>query len=241
MLHKTRGIIFRVTKFRETTVVAHVYTELFGLQGYIINSVRMKNALIKQNVLHSLSLVDLVVYHKDRKGLHHAAEIYRNPVLQNIPGNVLKTSIILFLNEVLCNAMKEEEPNQQLFDFLFHRVQILDMQSPVNSNFHLYFLIQLSRYLGFYPTENYSETNSIFNLQDGMFQSSIPIHPFYIENSLSPLFNELIKLSLNFSSDIKIHTNERRLLIEKILQYYSLHIAGFGETKSHKVLEEILS
>jgi DNA repair protein RecO (recombination protein O) len=115
------------------------------------------------------------------------------------------------------------------------------MQSPVNSNFHLYFLIQLSRYLGFYPTENYSETNSIFNLQDGMFQSSMPIHPFYIENSSSPLFNELIKLSLNFSSDIKIHINERRILIEKILQYYSLHIGGFGETKSHKVLEEILS
>src|SRR5437016_3948145 len=159
MLHKTRGIVFRVTDFGETSVVAQVYTELFGLQGYLINSVRKKNALVRQNILHPLSLVDLVVYNKERKGLHRIAEIRSNPVLQNIPIDVLKTSVALFLDEVLCNSLKEEEPNQQLFDFLFHSIQILDMQSPVNSNFHLYFLIQLSRYLGFYPTENYSETN----------------------------------------------------------------------------------
>ena len=79
MLHKTRGVVFQVTEFGESSVVAKIYTELFGLQGFIINSVRKKNAKVKQHVLHPLSLVDLVVYHKDRKGLHRVAEISSKP------------------------------------------------------------------------------------------------------------------------------------------------------------------
>src|SRR5438477_3466356 len=105
MLHKTRGIVFQVTDFRETSVVARIYTELFGLQGYIINSVRKKKAKVKQNTLHPLSLVDLVVYHKDihniqkNSSLHRAAEVAANPVLQNLPFDVRKSSIALFLDE----------------------------------------------------------------------------------------------------------------------------------------------
>jgi DNA repair protein RecO (recombination protein O) len=239
MLHKTRGIVFRVSDYKETSVVAHIYTELFGLQGFLINSVRKKNARIKQNVLHPLSLVDLVIYHNERKGLHRAADVRSNPILQNIPGNIYKTSITLFLDEVLCKAVKEEEANQQLFDFLFHGIQILDMHAHASSCFHLNFLIQLSRYLGFYPMENYSEENSVFNLQEGAFQSSVPLHPFYIEGTLSALFYQLIKTSVDFSSEVKMQAEEKRMLIEKIIQYYSLHISAFGEIKSHKVLEEI--
>ena len=142
MLHKTRGIVFQVTNFGESSVVVKIYTELFGLQGFIVNSVRKKNAKVKQNVLHPLSLVDLVVYHKERKGLHRVAEVRSNPTLQNIPFHIVKNSVTLFLNEVLCKSIKEEEPNQQLFDFLFHSIQLLDLQSPMNNDFHLCFLVQ---------------------------------------------------------------------------------------------------
>jgi DNA repair protein RecO (recombination protein O) len=241
MLHKTRGIVFRVTDYGETSVVAHVYTELFGLQGFIINSVRKKNSRVKQNILHPLSLLDLVIYHKEKKGLHRAADVRAHPILQNISGDIYKTSIALFLDEVLCKSVREEEANQQLFDFLFHSIQILDMQSPVSSSFHLTFLIRLSRYLGFYPMENYSEENCIFNLQDGVFQSTFPAHPFYIDGALSFLFFRLLKTSIDFSSELKMPLEEKRMLIEKLLQYYSLHISGFGEIKSHKILEEIWS
>src|SRR6188768_917752 len=119
MLHKTRGIVFQVTDFGESSVVAKIYTELFGLQGFIINSVRKKNAKVRQHVLHPLALVDLVIYHKERKGLHRVAEIGSNPALQDIPFSIIKNSVVLFLDEVLCKAIKEEEANQQLFDFIF--------------------------------------------------------------------------------------------------------------------------
>jgi len=241
MLHKTRGIVFQVTEFGESSVVARVYTELFGLQGFIINSVRKKNPKVKQNVLHPLALVELVVYHKDRKGLHRVAEVRSNPALQNIPFSIMKNSMILFLDEVLCKSIREEEPNQQLFDFIFHSVQLLDLQSPVNNDFHMCFLIQLTRYLGFYPSGSFSEEGKIFNLREGVFQSDIPPHVNYMGDVLSEIFSTLLQSSLNFSTSLKVPLAQKRMLVEKILEYYRLHLAGFSEVKSLKVLEEVWS
>ena len=241
MLHKTRGIVFQVTEFGESSVVARIYTELFGLQGFLINSVRKKNAKVKQHVLHPLALVDLVVYHKDKKGLQRVAEVNSNPALQNIPFSIVKNSMVLFLDEVLCKSIKEEEPNQQLFDFIFNSIQLLDLQSPVNNDFHLCFLIQLTRFLGFYPTENYSADDKIFNLREGIFQSTIPSHVNYLDGIQSEIFFSLVKTSLNLSSSLKVPLAQKRLLVEKILEYYRLHLAGFTEVKSLKVLEEVWS
>ncbi len=241
MLHKTRGIVFQVTNFGESSVVVKIYTELFGLQGFIVNSVRKKNAKVKQNVLHPLSLVDLVVYHKERKGLHRVAEVRSNPTLQNIPFHIVKNSVTLFLNEVLCKSIKEEEPNQQLFDFLFHSIQLLDLQSPMNNDFHLCFLVQLTKYLGFFPAENFSGEEKIFNLREGVFQSDIPGHMNYMDAIQSEIFASLLQSSLNFSAHLSVPLAQRRMLIEKILDYYRLHLTAFTEVKSLRVLEEVWS
>ncbi|MEO8085577.1 MAG: DNA repair protein RecO [Bacteroidota bacterium] len=241
MLHKTRGIVFRVTDFGETSVVVKIYTELFGLQGFLVNSVRKKNAKVKQNVLHPLSLIDLVVYHKERKGLHRVAEVRSNPALQNIPFNIVKNSMTLFLDEILCKAIKEEEPNQQLFDFLFHSIQLLDVQSPVNSDFHLCFLVQLTKYLGFYPAENFSSSEKIFNLREGVFQEDLPGHMDYMDPVPSGIFASLLQSSMNFSAQLSVPAIQKRMLMGKILEYYRLHLTGFTEVKSLRVLEEVWS
>src|SRR5436190_3456251 len=130
MLHKTRGIVFHVTHYSESSVVAKIYTELFGLQSYLVNSVRKKNSKIKTAALQPLALIDLVVYHKERSGLQRLADAKNNPALKSIPFDVRKSSIVLFMNEVLFKSVKEEEANQPLFDFIFNSVQLLDMQRP---------------------------------------------------------------------------------------------------------------
>jgi len=241
MLHKTRGIVFHVTDYSESSVVAKIYTELFGLQSYLINSVRKKNPKVKPTTLQPLALIDLVVYHKERSGLQRLAEARNNPALKSIPFDVRKSSLILFMGEVLFKSVKEQEANPQLFDFIFNSVHLLDLQENFCSDFHLVFLVQLARHLGFYPHENFSEADFIFDLQDGKFQSEIPAHPFYIDLPLSEYFYRLLKASLNSSEEIKISVQHRRQLIDQLLEYYKLHISGFGNIKSHKVLEEVWS
>ena len=149
--------------------------------------------------------------------------------------------MVLFLDEVLCKSIKEEEPNQQLFDYLFNSIQLLDLQSPVNNDFHLSFLIQLTRFLGFYPAENYSADEKIFNLREGIYQKDIPTHVNYMDGIQSEIFSALVKSSLNLSSSLKVPLAQKRILVEKILEYFRLHLAGFTEVKSLKVLEEVWS
>jgi DNA repair protein RecO (recombination protein O) len=241
MLHNTRGIVFHVTHYSESSVVAKIYTELFGLQSYLVNSIRKKKSKIKTAALQPLSLIDLVVYHKERSGLQRLADAKNNPALKSIPFDVRKSSIILFMNEVLFKSVKEEEANPALFDFIFNSIELLDKQDPINSDFHLVFICQLTRYLGFYPHENYSSSTTVFNLQDGIFQPNVPIHPFYMEEPLSEYFYHLLKSTLHTDHDLKIPIQIKRQLIEKLLDYYQLHVSGFANIKSHKVLEEVFN
>jgi len=239
MLHKTRGIVLKVTDFGETSVVAKIYTELFGLQGYLINSVRKKNAKVKKNILSPLSLVDLIIYHKDRKGLQRISDIRPNPPLQRIPFDTIKSSIVFFLTEILSKSIHEDECNPSLFEFLFNAIETLDQQEPVNNDFHLFFLIGLSKYLGFYPQDGSLKERQYFNLQEGVFQNSIPAHQHFIEPPLTDLFHELMKPSFDFSKTVLMTIPQKRILTEKLTEYYQLHIDSFYGVQSHKILQEI--
>jgi DNA repair protein RecO (recombination protein O) len=241
LLHKTKGIVFHVTPYSESSVVAKIYTELFGLQSYLINGVRNKKAKIKSGLLQPLSLLEMVVYHKNHGGLQRIKEIRQQPQFTSIPFDVMKSSMIMFMNEVLYKSVKEEEANPQLFDFIFHALQLLDLDTESNSSFHIHFLIQLAKLLGFFPLGNYSKATAVFNLQDGIFQAEEPVHPYYIGSSVSLHFDKLLNASLSDSINIDISVSQKRELIEKILQYYALHITGLGNINSNKVLEEVWS
>lgn len=238
MLHKTRGIVFRTTEYGETSLVVQIYTEQFGIQSYIINSVRKKHAKYHANLFQPLTPVDLVVYHKERPGLQRISEIKANPPLNNTPFDILKTSIVFFLDEVLQKSIREEEANPQLFDFLMQSLEWLDHSHHPTPDFHIVFLILLSRYLGFGPTNNHNSSTPVFNLRDGHFQSAYPEHPHFIPPPLSEKFAQL--LAINYSSEpVEMSSTDRRQLIEYLLEYYALHIESFGTIKSHKVLEQV--
>ena len=238
MLHKTRGIVFRTTEYGESSLVVQIYTELFGIQSYIINSVRKKHPKYHANLFQPLTPVDLVVYHKSVPGLQRISDIKASPPLNNVHSDLLKTSIVFFLDEVLCKSIKEEESNPQLFDFLIQSIEWLDHADTAFPDFHIVFLILLSRYLGFSPTNNYNSALNIFNLKEGSFQSDYPNHPHFIPPPLSETLTYL--LNANYSNrSVEITNTDRRLLIEYLLEYYSLHIESFGTIKSHKVLEQV--
>jgi DNA repair protein RecO (recombination protein O) len=237
MLHKSRGLVFRSSEYGETSLVVQIYTELFGIQSYIINSVRKKHARVHSNIFQPLTPVDLVVYHKERPGLQRISDIRPNPPLANISFDVSKSSMIFFLDEVLLKSIREEEANPALFDFIFNSVMWLDGPHPAGNDFHLIFLLLLSRHLGFYPQNNYDEEHNIFNLREGLFQSSFPEHPHFISEPLSRCFAELMNADYSFS--LNISSSERRTLISLMLEYFALHVEGFGNVKSHKVLEQV--
>ncbi len=239
MLHQTRGIVLHQTKYSETSLIVKIYTELFGLQTYMIRGVRKSGSKIKAGILQNLNLVDLIVYKKEKSDIQNIKEIRMFHQYKQIPFDVVKSSVLIFLNEILYKSIREEGADQDLFEFIFDSLEILDdIPDPVN--FHVLFLIRLSKYLGFYPRQNYTGKQKYFNLLEGEFEEK----PILEKHSLTPELSSLLyKLTHTQFKDLKkvsLSGSERHQLVTGLLDYYAFHLPGFGNIKSHQVLREVL-
>lgn len=240
MLQKTRGIVFKVTDYQEASVIVQIFTEKLGLQSYIINGVKKPKAKISRNMLQPLHLLDMVVYHKGNGAIQRIKELKSAPVLQTIPYDIIKSSLALFLNEVLYKAVKQQTDDEYLFNYIWHSIEWLDNCSGNLANFHLIFLVGLTRYLGFYP-HNAGVDQEYFDLKDGVFTRYKPESMQYLSAPHSHNFYNLLQYTYDSMEQLKLPNEERRFLINKLMDYYALHVGGFGNIRSNEILEEVLS
>src|SRR5688572_20124602 len=164
MLHKTRGIVLKTTLYSESSVVVQIFTEKFGIQSYMINGVKKPRAKIRMNMLQPLHLVDMVVYHKTNTSIQRVSELRPSPIFCSIPYDIIKSTMAIFLNEVLYKSIRQQMADEHLFDFIFSAICWLDECNEQNVNFHLSFLLKLSRYLGFAPSMQTKSDQSYFDL-----------------------------------------------------------------------------
>ncbi len=241
MLHKTRGIILHTTSYSESQLIAKVYTLQFGLQSYIISGIRGKKSKTKASVFQPLSLVDMVVSHTEKGGLQRISEINNAHPYTSIPYIVSKSSIVLFLNEILYKALNEAHPDEDLFEFIQNSLLILDLKTDSCSNFHIYFMAQLTKYLGFFPQGAFSDTHNLFDLKSGCFINQMPNHPHYLNDDQSQLFYTILSQRYDTLNQLRISQQQRKQLLQALISYFQFHIPSFKEINSLEVLEEVIS
>ncbi|MES2458477.1 MAG: DNA repair protein RecO [Bacteroidota bacterium] len=241
MLFKTRGIVLKTTLYSESSVIAQIFTEKFGIQSYMINGVKKPKAKISMNMLQPLHLVELIVYHKTNAGIQRLTELRPSPVFKSIPYDVVKRTMVLFLNEVLYKSIRQQTTDENLFEFIYNAICWLDECERADVNFHLAFLLKLSRFLGFAPSTATKSDESYFDLQEGEFKSKIPAHAHFLNKSEAAIFISFFISPFDKIGEIKTGNITRRHILDKILVYYTLHTASFGHIHSHQILEEVLS
>lgn len=239
MLYKTRGIVLHHIKYSETSVIVTVYTESFGRQAYLINGVRSKKARIKTNMLQPLFLLNMEVYHKSSRELQRVKEIQNDFVFSSLPYDIRKSTLALFIAEILYKTIQEQEPNPELFNYLYHSIQLLELKDDGIPNFHIYFLLHLTKYLGFFPENNYSLQNRYFDLKRGSFVQLRPLHTLGMDEDESTILSTLLDFSDNQHENLKIPYNQRMSILERIIDYYGLHDTGLSNLKSLSVLKEV--
>jgi DNA repair protein RecO (recombination protein O) len=240
VLHKTRGIVLKTINHGDTSVICQVFTEKFGLQSYIIHGAKKSKAKIHINVLQPLHLLDMVVYHKNNGNIQRVSEVRQSPLFHSIPYELEKSAMALYLTEVLFKCLKQQSPDEYLFEYVFSAVSWLDSSEKAPPNFHLYFLLRLSKFLGFYPA--FPKANQhFFDLLDGVFCSHAPHHHLVLQEPHTSQWAALLAGSFETLSTIHIPLADRRILLKYVTDFYRLHIENFGEIKSHLVLEEVLS
>jgi len=227
MLYKTRGIVINYIRYRETSVIVKIYTEQFGIQTYLENGVRSAKSKNKIALFQPLTLLDLVIYHKDGKGIQRISEIKCNAPFQTIPFDIHKSSIALFITEILSKSLQEENGNTPLFHFLNNSILWLDGVTENYENFHLQFLLQFGTYLGFSP-ENAQEMSHELSIH------TQPVLTKVLENQLDVLMNT------QYDKAPKIDRFSRNQLLDSIILFYRLHVDTLTEVKSLAVLHDVM-
>jgi DNA repair protein RecO (recombination protein O) len=246
-LHATRGIVFHTLKYAETSIIAKVFTEKFGLRSYLVKGVRSAGSKTRTALFQPMSLLDLVVYEKEKNSLNSIREVRLAVPFASIPFDIRKSSVLLFICELSHRAIREEEPNPALFRFLWEQCLALEARNEGIADFHLFFTLELMHHLGIYPQNNHSQGTPVFNLREGMFQFDIPDHPDHLDPAESLALSDILKYctphpaaSPYFPASGSRRPVSRFFLLETLLRYYRLHLPGFGEMKSPGVLREVL-
>jgi DNA repair protein RecO (recombination protein O) len=237
MLQKTSGIVLHTTNYSETSLIVKIYTSNFGLQSYIISGVRSKKSKNKAVLFQPLALVEMIVSGSEKNNLQRISEISIEHPYSTIPYHIIKSTIAIFINEILYRSIKEEHADMDMFEYIKNSLLLLDLKTDNLSDFHIRFMLQLSRYLGFYPQGKYSAETPIFDLQEGRFVKHIPGHSHYLNTAHSLLLNDFI---ITGNDQLKLTKLQRKELLQTLILFYRLHIASFGEIKSHTVLEEVM-
>ena len=244
-LHKTKGIVLRTVKYGETSIVVTIFTELLGVQSYLVNGVRTytKKGTGKASLFQPSAILDLVVYHNELKHLNRIKEFTWSVIYQHILSDVPKNAVALFMVELLTKCLKQPERNPDLFHFTEDIFIKLDESSgAVMANLPLFFALHLPFHFGFRITDNYSEENSYLDLQEGSFVAEQPRHPHFLEDKQAAVTSQLLQvMQPEELEDIKLNHDFRRKLLFVYETYYALHITDFGKMKTLPVLTEILS
>ncbi|MDR3094836.1 MAG: DNA repair protein RecO [Bacteroidales bacterium] len=215
MIVNTRAIVLNHVRYGESSLVVHLYTEQLGRQAVFVKGAFGKKSQLKASLFQPLYLIETSIHHWDKRQMQRISNIRVLQPFHDILMHPIKSSIALFIAEALTKTIREEDANKELFAFLSHSLQTLNLMKKGTANFHLIFLIHLTRYLGFYP-----------NLQE--FSADMP-----------DFVTHLMTLSFEHIETLEISHSQRNQMMDYILSYYALHVDNFGKMKSFMVLQQV--
>ncbi|NJN50299.1 MAG: DNA repair protein RecO [Polaribacter sp.] len=238
-LIQTDAIVLSSLKFGDTSLIVKCFTASDGLKSYILKGIlQSKKSNLKSGYFQPLQQLKLVANHQPKKDLHLIKEVTVAYHYQNIPNNLVKKTLVMFLAEVLINTIKEEEENQALYEYLENAFIWLDLHDKV-ANFHLIFLLQLTKYLGFYP-DTYQSNYQAFNLMDGVFINKIN-NSFSVDGKKVELLKQFLGTNFDDVSKLILTKTERQMLLDLLITYYQLHLSNFKKPKSIAILQTVFN
>jgi DNA repair protein RecO (recombination protein O) len=239
-LYTSRGIIFRIVKYGESSIICDIYTEEKGLRSYIVSGIRNGGKRNRSAIFRPLNFIEIVapeIEEVDKLTRIKEASLFYH--FNTIDKHVVKSSIALFMLEVIRNTVRERHPDPEMFQFIQNWMIWLDDTLKTSPLTGVKFMLELASVAGFEPLNNYSTTHKYFDLQDGIFKSTFEANHHFMDEDISQLSSQLMSLSRENLLDVKIDRFVRELLYENWIQYYKMHLTGFRDIKTLDVLKTI--
>ena len=239
MLTKTQAIVLHSLKYGETRLIVDMFTRSQGRQSFIVSIPKSVKGKIKKQLFQPLTLLEIESDLRPKLQLQKLSDVRLASPFSSIPFDPNKLSISLFIAEFLYYALRSEQHNEPLFDYIVNSIQWLDAQTDRFANFHLVFLMRLSRFLGFYPNLEHYQTGDYFDLRESVFLSAPPVHRDFLYPQEAEKIQLMMRMDFPTMHLFRMSHQERNRLLEVSLIYYRLHLPDFPELKSVSVLQEL--
>lgn len=251
MLVKTEALVLHSIKYGEQKMIVDMFTRLHGRQAFLVSLPKTARARLKKQYFQPLTLLNLEYDYQPQQQLQKLKEAGILLPMPSLLSEPSKLAISLFLSEFLYHALKGEQQNQPLFDYMTNSLLWLDNKEEGFANFHLTFLMHLSRFLGFYPNsltptlshkEKGVETEGealYFDLRTATYCSAPPLHHDFLMPEEARMLGLMMRMDFATMHLFRMNRQQRNRCIEVALHFYRLHLPDFPDLRSLDVLRDL--
>ncbi len=235
-----QGIVLQSIRYGDTSLIVKVFTRNLGLRSYMVKGAFNRNSNSRAALFQNLHLINYVEASRPNKGsLGYLKDVQLTTVYQSIPFVMNKSAILMYISELLSKTIIEQEQNEVMFDFIVRSLLWLDLVEQDYANFPLFFTLELTRHLGFYPKANH-ETGYCFDMMEGSFAHDLPVHPYYFDNENAQLLAQMLNVSIDEACRMPLRVSQRRELLDGLIVFMRLHAPVMNDFHSHEVLKTVL-
>lgn len=237
--YKAQGIVLHTIKYGDSSMVAYMLTDVGGRQSYMVQGVKSSRGRgNKSALLQPMFILEFEGLESPRAEMHRIREMRSAVPLRTIPFDVRKSTVALFMAEMLYRLVREVEANSPLFDFVRESVEALDGMTEGVANFHLWFMVALSRHLGFFPGNEYAAGHR-FDVREGVFTPIMPLHGMVFSGENSQLLGQLMDTPAGDIASIPLGRGRRVDFLNSMLGYLGYHLDSVRDIRSVDILREV--
>ena len=237
---KTEGVVLQSLRYGDSSLIVRVYTRSHGLKSYIVKGAFNRGAKSRVALFQNLNVIQYVEAGKPNKSaLGYLKDVQLALVYQSIPFEMNKSAILMYVSELLSKTVVEQEQNEPLYDFIVRSLQWLDLVEGPYANFPLYFTLELTRHLGFYPKSNH-QAGFCFDMMEGTFVHDYPLHPYYLDVENASLLSLFLDAGIDGACAFPLRVAQRRALLDDLIVFMRLHAPVMKDFHSHEVLKSVL-
>ena len=241
MITKTRGIVLRSVRFGESSLIVDVLTKSSGRVSFMVHIPKTSKGKIKKQYFQPMTLLDFEYDFRQRSNLQHIKDVRGSLPYSSIPIDPAKSCISLFLSEFIYYATRNEQENPTLFTYISTSLEWLDNAYEDFANFHLVFMMRLGKFLGFHPFLEDFTPGCFFDLRNGCFTLSMPLHTDFLNAADAGHLYNLMRMNFDTMKLFKLSHDDRNRITEIVLRYYKLHLPNMPELQSFDILREVFA
>jgi len=236
--YTARGVVLGTIKYGDKGLVVQMLTSSHGRQSYMVQGLGSRRGHSKLALFQPLFALEFEGLESQRMQMHRLGEVHNGIVLQSTPFDIKKSTIALFMAEVLHRLVKESEANEMLFDFVWGSVEALDAATEGVANFHLWFLAHLCRFLGFSPGNDYMP-EAWFNIAEGIYTLHEPPKEYKISQENALILRDMLECDVRYIAEIGLNRHQRVEFLEALVRYYGYHLDTINSVQSIRILQEV--